>query len=441
MAYFSSVERFICFFRSELAFSLFRAFLARTIAAFGVIILAVVVGRAYGPSGVGTVALAQAVLLGSGIFCKFGVDYSLIKYVGRGGRRKAFDIYLKRSFLIVSFFSIFVSSLLYFGRDFISMSLGDESLVAIIPGVAVSVMPFTFGFVLSGFFKGSGNPALACLLENGSISMLVAFVLFFLNKLYGYELNGIGEIYAGAAWVVAFVGFYKLYVWRKVIENEAGYDEPCVGFIDFLRVSFSFFISSLANFFQSVVSIFLAGMLLSSSDLGLFKVSQQIGLIAAFSLIVINAIFPPRFSALYYEGKVEELGRLARQGSLIGIFSSLPIFIVCIAFPEFVLSFFGDGFEGAEIALRVICCAQILNVATGSVGFLLNMTGHEKIMRNLTMVSGLVGIGVFWFLIECYGLLGAALAQAFVLVFQNILAALLVKSKLGITTIPGFQWR
>jgi len=80
---------------------------------------------------------------------------------------------------------------------------------------------------------------------------------------------------------------------------------------------------------QQVLAVLVAGYLLSDEQLGLFKSTQQVGVLIAFSLIVINAIFPPRFAELHRQGNMIAMGRLARQGAMLGVGLASPMLIVC----------------------------------------------------------------------------------------------------------------
>ena len=196
----------------------------------------------------------------------------------------------------------------------------------------------------------------------------------------------------------------------------------------------------LAVFMQSALSIMIAGKFLGSEELGLFKSAQQIAISVGFVLMVINAIFPPRFAALYHQGKMESLGRLARNGALLGVVLAAPFLLICLLLPEWVLSLLGEGFEPAALLLQIIVLAQLINVATGSVGFLLTMTGNERYMRNIALICSSLGLLGFFMLTPRFGALGAALALAFVMVAQNLTAMCFVWLKLGIWTLPGPNW-
>ena len=99
------------------------------------------------------------------------------------------------------------------------------------------------------------------------------------------------------------------------------------------------------------------------------------------------------------------------------------------------MGLFGQEYTQAAHLLQLLIIGQFVNVITGSVGFLLNMTGHEKDMRNVVFFSGPLALGLGLFLTPIYGTTGAAVATAFALASQNLLAVFMVKKRLGFNTL------
>ena len=106
-----------------------------------------------------------------------------------------------------------------------------------------------------------------------------------------------------------------------------------------------------------------------------------------------------------------------------------------LLFPEFLLGFFGAEYRQASLILQILVIGQFINVITGSVGFLLNMSGHEKDMRNVVFFSGPLSLGLGFFLTPIYGTTGAAIATAIALASQNLIAVYMVKKRLGFNTL------
>lgn len=178
---------------------------------------------------------------------------------------------------------------------------------------------------------------------------------------------------------------------------------------------------------------------LSSIEYAQLSVAYRISQLISIVLPVVNLVVAPRFAAFYHAGDIRGLTSIALFAVRISTVTALPIIIFICAFPGWVLSFFGDGFDGAITALIILMCAQFLNVATGSTGNLLAMTGHERDLRNVTIISGPVTIILTLVLTPRYGLIGAATATAIGIAGQNLAACWMVKRRLGFNTLA--MWR
>ncbi len=422
--------------------TLVRTFLARGLAVSGSLLLIVVAGRLYGPAGVGVLALAQSLILGVGTLARYGMGGTLMRYVGREPGDPNNRIYLRRALLTALLASLLGGGLLWAFREPLEDLFQAPGLASALAGIALATPAFTLAFVLSGFFKGLRRPAAASLLENGGIALGVVPFLFLLRGLHPEgELATLGWAYALSSWLVLALAAWPLWRWHGSLAAAPA----ATGTLETPRVFFAtsqaFFFTNLAVLLQSVVGIMLAGWLLASAELGLFKAAQQLASAVSFVLVGINAIFPPLFAESYHQGRPERLARLARQGALLGILMAAPLLLVLLLFPAAALALLGDGFEGAVPLLRVIAVAQLVNVACGSVGFVLNMTGHEVLMRNISLICALLSLSLFLILIPWLGALGAALALAAALVAQNLAAVYFVWRRLGIWTLPGFNTR
>lgn len=418
-----------------MALALGRTFIARGIAALGALLLVLVLGRIYGPIGVGVFALAQGIILGAGILARYGMDNALMRYVGQEPGAPHVMTYLYWACCKALALSTLAAVIILLFREGMERFFDAAGLTEVLVGIAVATPAFTLGFLLSGFFKGVRRPATACLLENGSVALVAAVLVWGWHLVKPAGLSIIGWAYAVAAWLVVLQGAWQLWCWRQRRGNSQEISPPATR-QQFDDSSRAFFMMSLAGFMQSVLGIMVAGWLLHSAELGLFKTAQQTAMLISFILIVLNAVIPPRFASLYHEGKVQAMGRLARQGAVLGACLAAPLLLACLFFPGRVLGLFGNEFQAAVPLLRIIALAQLVNVATGSVGFLLNMTGHEALMRNIALACNALGLGLFFVLIPLFGVMGAALALAFVLVVQNLVALFFVWRRLGIWTLP-----
>lgn len=147
-------------------------------------------------------------------------------------------------------------------------------------------------------------------------------------------------------------------------------------------------------------------------------------------------IIMPQMSRLYAAGDMEALQRLATTSArwilLAGLFAATVLTLFGNLFIAFI---FGRIYETAYPALIILTVGQLFNAAFGSVGVLLNMSGHERDTLIGVAIACSMNIALNFVLIPPLGILGAAIATASTLVLWNILLWRKVKKRLDISSL------
>ena len=118
--------------------------------------------------------------------------------------------------------------------------------------------------------------------------------------------------------------------------------------------------------------------------------------------------------------------------ALIG-FNSVPK----VAVIPILIIWFGIGTIPAIITAFLLAFFPILvNVATGSVGYLLIMSGNEVALRNTAVVGVLVHVALQCLLTPKLGLAGAALSTGISQAVMNLLAVLTIRARIGFWPVP-----
>lgn len=177
------------------------------------------------------------------------------------------------------------------------------------------------------------------------------------------------------------------------------------------------------------------GLWSTAAAVGVFGIATRIAGIPSYVLMAANVVLAPKFAELYFRGERVRLESVARHGAIVCAALAFPVVVTLLAVPSVVLSAFGHGFEVGANALRLVALGQFVNVATGSVGYLLVMTGHEKAMRNAMAMALAANVSLNCALVPTMGLLGAAMANASSTILQNVLAVLMVRRTLRIGMI------
>jgi len=102
---------------------------------------------------------------------------------------------------------------------------------------------------------------------------------------------------------------------------------------------------------------------------------------------------------------------------------------------------FGPSFEAGWIVLVIGTLGQLINCGTGSVGYLLLMSGNQKRLLKVqaTMTGVMVVLNIL--LIPAFGILGAALAAACTAILSNAWYLREVHAALGISPYNRRYWR
>lgn len=424
------------FLRSRLGNDLIVSFIFRVLAALGAVVLGVVLGRVYGAEGVGLFAIFQSIVSGGGILARYGLNNALIKYVSPDIHSKNTILFLSRALLVSFTLSIVISAIVLLSRHYISVVFNISTEEDLVLMAALAIPAVTCAFVLSGFMKAIRKPASANMLENGAVSLIAAILILFSSQYGVLDARSAYVSFTVAAWLVMAAGGGQVLLWIFRFRKELTCSHKRISFSEFGAIANTFFIMSLSRFMQQVVSVWVVGYCLSNNELGLFKTAERVTLVINITLMVINTVFPPRFATLYFNNEIKSLEKLAQSGAKIGFYIASPLLVVCLIYPEQILSIFGEEFREAANILRIIAIGQTIVVVTGSVEFLLSMTGNEKIMRNISIVCSCGGVFMMWILASLLGPLGAGVGLALLLSAQNIIAVIMVWKKLDIWALP-----
>lgn len=245
------------------------------------------------------------------------------------------------------------------------------------------------------------------------------FTLVALSFLIGFKLEGaiFGFIISGI--LSAGLGLYFL---RKI-------------FPQLFSLSFKtlFQINQLLRFSIPMFFIGMSLILLSYTDkimLGFFKDAEQVGIYNAAAVISLQLtmslgafiiIFSPIVSDLFNRKKIHELKKLFKTVTRWGFSVSFPLFIILTVFSKEIVLVFGPEFKAGWNVLIVLAFAQLVNVGTGPVGMILQMTGKQNIDFFNGILLLFVNIGLNLWLIPIYGFLGAAAATATSLIIIHLL--------------------
>jgi O-antigen/teichoic acid export membrane protein len=184
------------------------------------------------------------------------------------------------------------------------------------------------------------------------------------------------------------------------------------------------------------MDVVLLGLLASAREVGIYRVAWSVSLPVLFTLTGVNLVVAPYFSRAFAAGDVAQLQRLATWSARVAAAVAVPAALVLMLAGGPILGFvFGDEFAVGATALALLAAGQLCSVIAGSVGTILNMTGHERDTMVGVGIAAAVNLILNLILIPKFGMNGAAVATMVSLVIWNSVLVLRVGTRLGIASV------
>lgn len=391
--------------------------------------LTVVVARSLTVHDAGLFFLGYSLVAALAKFFRLGLDNIILRWFGAEDLSPKAQGYLFKSFIWVSSISIPVAILLVFFSEVIAGEVFQKpEFAVVIRSIAFAVPAIAVFTLVSMAFQGLQRVVLSVFFQNLGVSAIFLLVISMVLNLAPANLDAemAALIYMASAVLTLFcsLGFWFF---------QSGTQWLRVGLADtdLWRSSRNLWVVSSMALLVQWSGVLIAGVYLSASELAYLSTAQRTAQVVSFVLIVTNMVVAPRYARLWKEQDIEGIRKLARNSSRLTIMLALPVVIGIYLFASQVMGFFGDGFEAGANLLIVMTLGQFVNVATGSVVYLLVMSGHEADMRRVTLFSGPLAILLAYLFVLLWGGNGAAWAIALSVAVQNIAALVMVRRRLG----------
>lgn len=200
------------------------------------------------------------------------------------------------------------------------------------------------------------------------------------------------------------------------------------------RAWFPFTLLMAASLLNNQIGILLLGWLGTDSQVAALRVADRGAHLVAISLSIVNLVIAPQITRAYQEENKSRLQKLSTQSARAAFAVSLPIAVplIFLGSPIVGMVFGVEYVEIAVVPLAILAAAQLINVAFGSVGMFLTMSGFERdtLLGQVTALALNVLAAIV--LIPRFGAEGAACASAIGLITWNIVLAIKFMQRLGL---------
>ena len=180
------------------------------------------------------------------------------------------------------------------------------------------------------------------------------------------------------------------------------------------------------------VDLFVLTQFANETEVGVYSAALRAGQVVVLFLTSVSLMFSPFVADLHNRGETERLDRLFKSLTRWTLAATIPAFLVLLVAPEPALHLFGSEFTGGRSALLILLAGQFVNVATGSVGFVLIMVGRTGWDLVVYAASLVLDVALAFWLCSRYGMEGAAVANAVTFALSKWARLALVRRFVGI---------
>lgn len=275
--------------------------------------------------------------------------------------------------------------------------------------------------------RGIKNMALAY------VPLTVVFPLLVIASAFFYR----NALSSNRAIIITWLGLsvaiaLQLWIFNRQLPQQCSHTPAIYSRGEWFAVALPLLFNDSAFVVLSQTDTIMTGAILGSLQVGIYSAAFKTAAGTSFILAGVNAIAAPMFATLHAQGDYEGLQQLTATVARWMFYPTLVFALILIIFGDRVLGLFGEEFVAARWTMTILIVGQLVNVGAGSVGYLMQMTGHQKqsaIVMGCTAILNLVLNAV---LIPAFGIMGAAIATATTMALWNIWLHQLVVKHLGV---------
>lgn len=420
-----------------LVFKTLRTFAVRALGAGSALILTFVVTHSMGARAAGYFFIAFGLLNALGGLARAGMDNPILRFVSIAHDANAPGRVLalaKKSVLWTVVFSLlFVLPLGLFAGPIARRIYDAPELRLVLLTLALALPLFAALNILAQVVQGMRRISFSIVLRSIVVPLLAAGLIL--------ALRGYGPLDAlRATWALALACFFGLVLAVASLlpfaAKARGQEPSPVPRREIWRSSAHLYVMVSMEMAVQWFAQLYAGAALGPADVARIATAQRVSMGASFILIAVNLVAAPDFAALHAKGELARLRKVTVSAARTILLVAVPAFLALLVWSTGIMGLFGADYAQGGVLLRILVCGQLVNALTGPAAQLLLMSGHDVVMRNVTVVSGIACVGLTVLLVHTHGAVGAALAIATVVALQNLALLWMVRRKLGFWGLP-----
>ncbi len=392
--------------------------------------------RLYGGAAFGKWTMISTVLLMTQLISGLGIKVAIVRFFSEH-KEQTFHLQqlYQKALLLLLITSFFSSLILYLLSGTIAEAYSKPYIKDFLSIVIWAILPLNIIDLHSAVFRGLRKIVRHSLLDNFLKPLI--FILFVLISYYIIkEFRFIFYAYLFSLYAIAGISVLMVYSSLNKEESKGTKD---ITYKEFLSISTPMFFTNSMNTLNRWADILILGVFCNDTMIGAYSLTVRLSNIIPIPLLSVNSISGSKFRELFAKQDFDGLKSVVLKSNWIIMFLGfIPAIIFLIAGGP-ILGFFDKSYSFAFWSLIILVVGQAVNIYTGSVGQLLNMTDGHKTLAKISSLSTLFNLLLNLLLIPSLGIIGAAIATSLTLIINNFACVFAVKKRLGFMPIKWFK--
>ena len=371
-----------------------------------------VVARYLGPAEYGLLVLALSVFSLASVIGLAGLQSGLLRFVpefkGKKEDKKIRPLVyysLRISVLISAVAAFFI---IIFSDQISAGFFHNPGLSTIMKIIGLSIPFGTASSILVGLMMGLKYPKYRVYLDD-ILKPLSRLAILLAGVLLGFGILGATFAYFLSLIISAAAGFYIFFK----ISARSGSKLTKFEKKELLSYSWPTMFSALIFIVMGQIDSLLLGFLKVVSDVGLYNAALPTVDIMVMMHVAGVSLFLPVISELHTRGRVEAVGEMYKKIIKWITMATFPIFIGFVLFPNQILTLlFGAEYSAAGSSLAILSIGYFVNVVLYSGNDILNLFKKTRFNLYASVFAVTLNAVLDYFLIQYYGITGAAIATS-----------------------------
>jgi len=393
------------------------------------------VARMLGAGALGIYALGMTIVGFFGLFNGLGLPQAAVRFVAAYSATQQYQrlhAFLRRAIILLLGTNILLAGLMITVGPWLARKLYQSpELVPYLRLFAIIVVTGAFGGFFGQVLAGYKDVALRTVVTSFIASPLnIVLGVIFLAAGMGLR----GYVLAQVASSLVVLCLLIAVAWKltpppaRLLSSGPAPLEPEVFWFSAAVFGVSFLEYLLAQTDKIVMGAFL-----DVSQVGIYSIAGSLVTFVPVALQSVNQIFAPTIADLHARHEQEVLGRIFQTLTKWIVAFTLPLAFVMIIYSKPLMRLFGPAFEAGWVVLILGALGQLINAGTGSVGYLLLMSGHQKRLVRIQTIMAVFLVAVTLGLVRPFGMIGVAAAAALATAVTNYLCLKEVRAALGLS--------